>query len=735
MRTLVTSALPYANGPLHLGHLAGAYLPADVYVRYLRSMGEDVLWVCGSDEHGAAISMRAKREGRSEREIVDTYHEQHPEAFARFGISFDVFHRTSSPLHHQTSQELFAELVRRGGQFEERTTEQYFDPEAETFLADRFIQGTCPNCGFADAFGDQCENCGKDLSPRELIDPRSTLSGATPELRATKHWFFRLDEHEDWLRAYIAEGTIDGQSHHDATAWRNHVTGQCLSWLDAGLEPRAFTRDLDWGIPVPPVEGHITAEEAAGKVLYVWFDAPIGYISATKAYLTEEGFAARRERAGHAGKRWEDYWKSPDESRLVHFIGKDNIVFHCLTFQATLRALGDDWNIAENVPANQFLNFEGEKFSKSRGIGITMDEYLEEFAAFPNHVDAMRWALLRNAPETADADFTWDGFVEAHDKELADKLGNFVNRVLVLTHKYCGGVVPSANWDYRMADGVTVPLGDAETTFATKLAAYHTQLGRYQLKAAAAHAMSLVDWANANLQHRAPWKLAKHDPEDPGIAEALYVATQAVGLIAVLMEPLLPETSQRIGRLLGGQALDQCAALNRLAAGDPLVPAGRRLGDAVVLFPKIHDRKDDSRLKLVEAQRNKLAAALSAEAASTPTNPTHPPVKPEITYDDFAKLDVRTGTIVSAEAVPKADKLLKLEVELGFERRTIVSGIAEHFDPNSLPGKTVLVLVNLAPRKLRGVVSEGMILMAEGPDGRLQFVAPDGEVPAGSIVS
>ena len=725
-RTLVTSALPYANGPLHLGHLAGAYLPADVYVRYLRSAGRDVLWVCGSDEHGAAISMRAKREGRTEQSIIDTYHALNRDAFAAFGIDFDVYHRTSAPLHHETSRELFAELVRRGDQFEERTTDQYYDPEADAFLADRFIQGTCPNCGSPDAYGDQCENCGKDLSPTELIDPRSTISGATPQLRTTKHWYFRLDAHEEWLKEYIERGRLSAKqepgSHHDARAWRNHVVGQCKSWLEAGLQPRAFTRDLDWGIPVPEVPGYISAADAEGKVLYVWFDAPIGYISATKAYFADAGFAERRQARGHAERHWEDYWKSPGESRLVHFIGKDNIVFHCLTFQATLRALGEDWNISENVPANQFLNFEGRKFSKSRGIGITMDEYLAEFAEFPNHVDAMRWALLRGAPENKDADFTWDDFVEYHDKELADKLGNFVNRVVVLTHKYYGGTVPEAS------------SGSATEAFSSALDEVGALLEGFELKEAAARAMAFVDWANQDLQERAPWKVYKVDPDGPAVAEALAVATQAAGLIRVLFAPFLPATAERIGDLLGVPDLSFARARSRVADGKPLVAPGTRLGESEILFAKIHDRKDDSRLRLVDRQRERLATAVAAldAPAGSPTNT--PPMKDEIAYDDFAKLDIRTATIVGAEKMPKADKLLVLEVDLGHERRTVVSGIAQHYDPVDLPGTNVLLLANLAPRKLRGVESQGMILMAETADGRLEFVAPAGDAPAGSPV-
>jgi len=724
-RTLVTSALPYANGPLHLGHLAGAYLPADVYVRFLRSSGKEVLWVCGSDEHGAAISMRAKREGRSEQSIIDTYHLLNESAFEAFDVDFDIYHRTSSALHHETSRELFAELIQKGGQFEERTTEQYYDAEAEAFLADRFIQGTCPNCSSPDAFGDQCENCGKDLSPRELINPRSTISGAEPELRTTKHWYFRLDEHENWLKEYIERGRLSAKheegSHHDPRAWRNHVVGQCKSWLDAGLQPRAFTRDLDWGIEVPAVEGHISAQEAAGKVLYVWFDAPIGYISATKAYFQEAGFAERRKTAGHAEKTWEDFWKSPEDSRLLHFIGKDNIVFHCLTFQATLRALGEDWNVAENVPANQFLNFEGEKFSKSRGIGITMDEYLAEFADFPNHVDAMRWTLLRGAPENKDADFTWDDFTEYHDKELADKLGNFINRVVVLTHKYFDGAVPATS------------VGKLPAALVSTFKQVSGRLESIELKEAAAHAIALLDWANQDLQERAPWKLFKADPKDPAIAEALFLACQAAGLAAVVFEPFLPATAQRLRALFGLRQANFATATAAVETGAAIVPSGTLLGQPEILFAKIHDRKDDSRLRLVEAQREKLAAALSAKESNATT--AYSPVKETIAFDDFAKLDIRTGTVLAAEVVPKADKLLKLTVDLGFEKRTIVSGIAKHFEPASLAGKRVSVLVNLAPRKLRGVVSNGMILMAEDAAGKLAFVAPDGEYPAGMAIS
>ena len=722
MRTLVTSALPYANGPLHLGHLAGAYLPADVYVRYLRSRGRDVVWVCGSDEHGAAISMRAKKEGRPEREIIDTYHELNRGAFERFGVSFDVFDRTSSPLHHETSRELFTRLIEEGTAFEERTAEQYYDEAYGAFLADRFIQGTCPNCGSDRAFGDQCENCGRDLSPTELLDPVSTLSGESPVLRETKHWYFRLDLHEAWLKEYIENGIVDGQRHHLPELWRNHVKGQCMSWLDAGLQPRAFTRDLDWGIPVPTVEGHLTAEDAAGKVLYVWFDAPIGYISATKQWAIDKG----------EPDLWERYWKG-DETELIHFIGKDNIVFHCLTFQATLKALGD-FNVASYVPANQFLNFEGDKFSKSRGWGITMDEYLEAFGDFPNHVDAMRYALLRNAPENKDADFRWDEFVGYHDKELADKLGNFVNRTVVLLHKYFGGSVPIAEVPVAVREALTA-----------RLAAIDGKLARFEFKDALAEAIGLVDFANADLQERAPWKRAKADPNDPAIAEAMAVASQAAALISTVFLVFVPDTGARIGALLRQAPLSFAEADRRLSKGTSLLPLGHAVGPPEILFAKIQDRRDGSRMALVQAQKDRLAAVLAedrTDAANVAPPEEAPPVAPaasapvyaplaeEIQYADFGKLDVRTGRILTAERVPKADKLIRLEVDLGFERRTIVSGIAQHFDPAGLPGRDVLVLANLAPRKLRGVVSQGMILLADTPEGGLAFVAP----PAGTAV-
>jgi methionyl-tRNA synthetase len=700
-RYIVTSALPYANGALHLGHLAGAYLPADIYVRYLRLLGKDVVWVCGSDEHGAAITIRAKKEGISPQEIIDKYHELNKQTFQQLGVSFDIYHRTSAPIHHETAQDFFKTLYNKGGEFEEREQEQYYDEEYDQFLADRYITGTCPKCGHTAAFGDQCENCGSDLSPTELIDPKSTLSGKTPALRKTTHWYFKLDKHEGWLREWVAEGTVDGKAHHDPKAWKRHVVGQCLSWLDGGLQPRAITRDLDWGIPVP-------LEQAAGKVLYVWFDAPIGYISAT------------REWAKQTGKNWEDYWKSED-SELIHFIGKDNIVFHCIVFPAMLKAYGD-YNLPVNVPANQFLNFEGEKFSKSRGWGLEQHQYLEEFKDFPNKEDALRYALTRNMPENRDADFKWDEFVDFHDKELADNLGNFVNRVIVLSNKYFEGKVPA-------------PQGD---TAATLTPAYEIamqvvqELDRFSFRSAAQRVMELSAWGNTYLQDSAPWALYKANPEDPAIRDILFVSVQVVTMLSVLTAPFIPFTSPKLRRLVQLPELkpgDLQTMLNQLENGEPLLPAGHPIGQPELLFAKIHDRKDDSLLQIVNRQKEKLEAIEEADKAQE-----REPIKPNIEFDDFTKLDLRTGTITAAEKMPKANKLLKLSVDIGGETRTVVSGIANFFKPEDLPGQTVVLVANLAPRKLRGVESQGMVLMAENHEGELAFVQPQDGFGNGWIV-
>jgi methionyl-tRNA synthetase len=703
-RHLVTAALPYANGAQHLGHLAGNFLPADCYVRFLRLLGEEVVWVCGSDEHGAAITLRSKTEGLTPQQIVDKYHFQNKETFARLGLSFDIYHRTSLPVHHQTAQEFFTELYEKGDEFEERTNEQYYDEEYKQFLADRYITGQCPKCGHPNAYGDQCEKCGSALSPLELIDPKSTLSGKPPVLRQTKHWYFKLDKHADWLRAWIEQGTLDGKQHHDPKDWRKHVIGQCVSWLDGGLQPRAITRDLDWGVKVP-------LPDAEGKVLYVWFDAPIGYISATKDWAAEQG------------KDWRDYWQSED-CQLVHFLGKDNIVFHCLIFPAMLKAQGS-YNLPVNVPANQFLNFEGEKFSKSRGWGITLEEYLENFKEFPNHVDALRYTLIRNMPENRDSDFKWDEFVELYDKELADKLGNFVNRVTVLTNKYYDGQVPSFNgYSEAMRPVHEMAIGITE------------ELWHFNFKNAIGLFMELATYGNTYLQDVSPWKIWKDDPDSAEVAECLRVCLDIVSVLGVLAQPFIPFTSARIGQLLRMpplQAGDWKRMLDVLESRDWLLEGGHQIGASEILFAKIMDRNDGSRLAIVEREKAKLQAILDAEKAEK--TPELSPVKAAIQFEDFQKLDIRTGTILEAERHPKADKLLVLKVDIGLEKRTVVSGIAEHYAPEAIVGRRVLLLANLAPRKLRGIESQGMILMSADAAGKLFFVAPQGDIGNGFGVS
>lgn len=698
---MITSALPYANGELHLGHLAGAYLPADIYVRYLRLLGKDVVWVCGSDEHGAAITMRAKKEGISPKEIIDKYHELNKATFEKLGISFDYYHRTSAKLHHETSQDFFLRLHEKGDEFEVRSTQQYYDAEYKQFLADRYIKGTCPRCGYKEAYGDQCESCGSDLSPTELIDPVSTLSGKKPELRETQHWYFKLNEHEAWLREWIATGKLNGEQHHDPDKWKKHVIGQCLSWLDNGLQPRSITRDLDWGISVP-------LEGAEGKVLYVWFDAPIGYISSTKQWALENG------------KDWETYWRDEDTA-LIHFIGKDNIVFHCIIFPALLKAYGG-YVLPQNVPANQFLNFEGQKFSKSKGWGIEQHAYLEEFTDFPNKEDALRYALLRNLPENRDSDFKWDEFVDYHDKELADKLGNFLNRVIVLTNKYYDGQVPAVNVGVNEAIQAAIDLTDKVTS----------ELEAFSFKQAGLNLIELASYGNTYLQDVSPWKIWKTEPDSPVIKECIYVSLQIAALISALCEPFIPFTSPRVREQLNLPPLengDLTEILRKLKAGESLLPAEHKVGDPEVLFPKIHDRKDTSRLDIINRQKEKLEAILAAERG-----PEREPIKPEIQFDDFVKLDLRTGTITAAEKVPKADKLLKLSVDLASEQRTVVSGIAEHYKAEEIVGKQVVLVANLAPRKLRGILSQGMILMAENEEGKLVFVSPEAGFGNGWVV-
>ena len=698
---LITSALPYANGALHLGHLAGAYLPADIYVRFLRLLGKDVVWVGGSDEHGAAITIKAKKEGVSPQSIIDKYHELNKETFAKLGISFDYYHRTSAALHHKTSQEFFTKLYDKGGEFEEKTIEQYYDADFDQFLADRYIVGTCPKCGHEEAYGDQCENCGSDLSPTELINPKSTLSGKKPILKKTTHWYFRLDKHEEWLKEWISKGTIDGKKHHDSNSWKKHVVGQCLSWLDNGLHARSITRDLSWGIPVP-------LPEAEGKVLYVWFDAPIGYISSTKQWAEENG------------KNWEDYWKG-DDVELIHFIGKDNIVFHCIVFPAMLKAHGA-YALPKNVPANQFLNFEGQKFSKSRGWGIEQHTYLEEFKNFPNKEDALRYALLRIMPENRDSDFKWDDFVEFHDKELADNLGNFINRVVVLTHKYFEGKVPSVE---DSIERELQPLKDAVDQLKEELLAFN-------FKNAVQILMEISSYGNTYLQEVSPWKIFKENPDSPEIKKCMNVCAQIVTALSILTEPFIPFSAPRIRKLLNlasiqnGDAAKLIADLNGSKA---LLDAGHQFGEPQLLFAKIHDRKDQSRLAIIQKQKDQLATILAEEESNERS-----PIKDNIQFDDFQKIDLRTGTILEAEKVKKAKKLLKLKVDLGLEYRTVVSGIAEYYKPEEIIGKKVVLVANLAPKKLKGIESQGMILMAENEKGELGFVGADGAWGDGFVV-
>jgi methionyl-tRNA synthetase len=673
-RYTVTAALPYANGPVHIGHLAGCYIPSDIYVRYLRQRGEDVKYICGSDEHGVAIMMKAKAEGVSPREIVDHYHGIMEQAFADFGISFDVYGRTSDPIHHDTARAFFTKLY-ESGSLEKRVTEQYYDPEAEQFLADRYIEGTCPNCNYESAYGDQCENCGSSLSPTDLKEPRSRLSGAKPIKKETAHWFLQLDHLSGKIREYL-------ESHKD---WKSNVYGQCMSWLNEaeGLQARSMTRDLDWGVKVP-------LEDAAGKVLYVWFDAPIGYISATKELL---------------GDDWEKYWKDKDTS-LVHFIGKDNIVFHCIIFPAMLMEHGE-FILADQVPANEFLNLEGKKISTSRNWAVWLHEYLQDF---PNQQDVLRYVLCATAPETKDNDFTWSDFQARNNNELVAVFGNFVNRVLVLMNKYYQGVVP---------DPHELKESDQEVLQALHMAPEKigSSLSRYRFREALNNYMSLARLGNKYLADEEPWKQVKTDPQRT--ETILYIAAQVCGQLAQLGQPFMPFTSEKLRGFLNMNLLawQDCAVKE-------LLHPGSRIQKGELLFSKIEEEQ-------IEAQRQKLEQS----KAETVEEVKYEPLKPEISFDDFMKMDIRTGTILEAERVPKTDKLMKLLVDIGIEKRTVVSGIAEHFSPEELPGQQVSVLTNLAPRKIRGVESKGMILMAEDADGKLVFVSPSEDVESGSGVS
>ncbi|MTG96672.1 MULTISPECIES: methionine--tRNA ligase [Myroides] len=669
-RYTITAALPYTNGPIHIGHLAGVYVPADIYARFLRLQGKDVAFICGSDEHGVAISMKAKKEGITPQQVIDKYNGIIKQSFIDFGISLDNYSRTSSSIHHQTASEFFKKLYNEG-KFIEEVTEQLYDEKADQFLADRFVTGTCPKCANEEAYGDQCEKCGTSLNATDLINPKSTITGTKPVLKSTKHWFLPLDQYDTFLREWILEGHKND--------WKPNVYGQVKSWLEDGLKPRAVTRDLDWGIPVP-VEG------AEGKVLYVWFDAPIGYISSTKEWAAREG------------KDWEPYWKSED-TKLVHFIGKDNIVFHCVIFPAMLKAEGS-YILPDNVPANEFLNLEGNKLSTSKNWAVWLHEYLEDF---PGKQDVLRYALTSNAPETKDNDFTWKDFQARNNNELVAIFGNFINRVVVLTNKYYEGVIPQPN-----------EFSDVDIATLTELRAYpnviESSVERYRFREALSEMMNVARLGNKYLADEEPWKLIKENPER--VKTQMYVALQIAAALSTLAEPFLPFTANKLKSIL---KIDTPIKWETITEDKVLIPAGHTIGQAELLFAKIEDEE-------VQKQLDRLEASKKANAAAAKTVE---PQKDIAVYEDFAKLDLRVGTIVEAEKMPKANKLLVLKVDTGMDVRTIVSGIAEHFKPEDIIGKRVTVLANLAPRALRGVESEGMILMTEDQDGKLVFVNPD----------
>lgn len=671
-RYTITAALPYTNGPIHIGHLAGVYVPADIYSRYLRLTGKDVAFVCGSDEHGVAISMKAKKEGVTPQEIIDKYHGIIKQSFEDFGISFDNYSRTSAKVHHDTASEFFQTLYKKGD-FIEEVTEQLYDAEAKQFLADRFVTGTCPKCGHEEAYGDQCENCGSTLNATDLINPKSTISGGVPTMKETKHWFLPLDRYEDFLKEWILEGHKND--------WKPNVYGQCKSWIDDGLKPRAVTRDLDWGIPVP-VEG------GEGKVLYVWFDAPIGYISSTKEWAAREG------------KDWEPYWKAKD-TKMVHFIGKDNIVFHCIIFPSMLKAHGD-YILPENVPANEFLNLEGNKLSTSKNWAVWLHEYLVDF---PDMQDVLRYTLTANAPETKDNDFTWKDLQAKNNNELVAIFGNFINRVVVLTNKYYEGVVPSPS---TFTDVDKETLADLQK-YPSILS---NSIERYRFREASQELMNLARLGNKYLADEEPWKVIKQDEER--VQTIMYVALQIASALAILSEPFLPFTATKLKNML---AIDTDLEWNDVDTKEDLLPGGHQINKGELLFSKIEDETIQKQLDKLEATKK----------ANEQMNKEATPQKDTITFDDFTKLDMRVGTIIAAEKMPKAKKLLVLKVDTGLDVRTIVSGIAESFTPEEIIGKKVTVLVNLAPRALRGVDSEGMILMTENTDGKLVFVNPDSD--------
>ncbi len=671
-RTLITSALPYANGPVHIGHLAGVYVPADIYARYLRLKGEEVAFIGGSDEHGVPITLKAKKEGVTPQDVVDKYHNMIKDSFERFGISFDVYSRTSALVHHETASEFFKKLYDEG-KFIEKTSEQYYDEEAKQFLADRYITGTCPKCGNERAYGDQCEACGTSLNATDLINPKSTLSGNPPVMKETKHWYLPLDQYEGWLKEWILEGHKE---------WKTNVYGQCKSWIDSGLQPRAVTRDLDWGVPVP-VDG------ANGKVLYVWFDAPIGYISATKE-LTPE---------------WEKWWKDA-ETKMVHFIGKDNIVFHCIIFPAMLKAEGT-YILPDNVPANEFLNLEGDKISTSRNWAVWLHEYLDEF---PGKEDVLKYVLTANAPETKDNDFTWKDYQARNNNELVAVLGNFVNRALVLTQKYYEGVIPAAG-ELNETDRAAL------AEIANIKAEVEKSLDSYRFREALKLAMDLARLGNKYLADEEPWKVVKTDPKR--VETVMNVCLQITANLTIMLQPFLPFSMNKLRGFINLEKLDWA----QLGRTDLLV-AGHKVNTPELLFEKIEDAT-------IDAQVQKL---LDTKKANEAANAIAKPAKENCTYDDFMKMDIRTGTIIEAEKVAKTKKLLKLTIDTGIDKRTVVSGIAEYYSPEEVIGKQVSILVNLEPRELKGIMSQGMILMAEDADGSLKFVSPVSPVKNGSEI-
>ena len=734
-RTLVTCALPYANGPVHIGHLAGVYVPADIYVRYLRMRGKDVLFICGSDEHGVPITIKARANGVTPQDIVDKYHGIIKDSFLRLGINFDIYSRTTSKVHHKNASEFFRELYDKG-KFITKESEQYYDPEAKTFLADRYIVGTCPKCGNPNAYGDQCEKCGSTLSPEELIDPKSKLSGAQPIKKKTSHWYLPLDQYEPWLREWILE------NHKE---WRTNVYGQCKSWLDGGLQPRAVSRDLDWGVPVP-VEG------AEGKVLYVWFDAPIGYISNTQELLPQS---------------WEKWWKDED-TRLIHFIGKDNIVFHCIVFPSMLKARGN-YVLPDNVPSNEFLNLESDKISTSRNWAVWLNEYVDDF---PGQEDVLRYVLCANAPETKDNDFTWKDFQQRNNSELVAILGNFVNRAVVLTQKYFDGKVP-ANLKPEAIDAEALgQIPELRSSLEANLEGFH-------FREALKDAMSIARIGNKYISDTEPWKVAKTDMDRT--ASILYTSLQICASLSIAFEPFTPFSAEKLRGILN-VGLDagfdhrcgegeptvnffkpgEARALHTSPSGMPatpdhgcpadivfpthkpvftwndlgkadLLPVGHQLGEAVLLFSKVEDSTIDAQIAKLNATKEANEAAAKAAAAAEAAQHVEPQ-KAEVTFDDFGAMDIRTATVLEAERVPKTDKLLKLTIDTGIDKRTIVSGIAEYYSPEDMLGKQICILANLQPRTIRGIESKGMILMAKQGDGKMRFITPQDVVTNGAVV-